>query len=721
LAELTESARALGVLQKAWNALPAGSGGRNPDLLPRLLASETNIREAMKACSMGDPSETTTVPRHKCFDPVALAHGEVTRAHIEADLAKAQWEIRSTKAEGAGSWASAMINSAVLRMRLFDIDGAYEELQQIAAVGGGSADPRFGLLTRYCAQLKAPRHADFLIGEDLAGSHAQSLLRHIRSVMLQNKYQTDMIVTATKASSMSDFIFLESRADQLEMGLLDNIEEANPMKPETNKPNVPSDLVDIVRIFLLHRVLPLARLGELFGAECVKFLLGLQAISAIDGDACRLVPVAEAVAAVEADKVGYGAFFTMANFAIWPLEEDLLLATDFEQTFSSESLEPVMYLSEDSLALLCGAPREKASSVLDTCCGSGVQGIVALRHYADRATFIDLNPRALRFTSFNLALNGMSERSDGLHLGNLYTALQGTPRFDAIVANPPFVPNPQGIASGAGAMFGNGGDTGEDVFAGIVRGASRLLGPGGRLSVVAMTPNVEGLPERLKSWYCDEAGEGANFQALIFRGPPTPAQQYLPTSSSVETYRYQAAMQRMGVRTLSEVLTVLTVDGPESGRGANVGLAGNPRANLWSDHMFLRLVVQRSLFTMANAPAAAAQPETVQQPDSSGRSSSSSSIANVRKGVTAAPAGMNNASANKVVATDGPPKQVPLKQPATHKQRKPAKADDRSREGNLPGFQVGFFPAYCQGPLEGWEAIAEELEQIEYGSPALQR
>ena len=115
--------------------------------------------------------------------------------------------------------------------------------------------------------------------------------------MLENKYQTEMIVTATKASSMSDFIFVESRADQLEMGLLDNIEESNPMKPETNKPSVPSDLVDIIRIFLLHRLLPLSRLGELFGAECVKFLLSLQAISAIDGDACRLVPVAEAVAA----------------------------------------------------------------------------------------------------------------------------------------------------------------------------------------------------------------------------------------------------------------------------------------------------------------------------------------------------------------------------------------------------------------------------------------
>merc|ERR1712008_575897 len=109
---------------------------------------------------------------------------------------------------------------------------------------------------------------------------------------------------------------------------------------------------------------------------------------------------------------------------------------------------------------------------------------------------------------------------------------------------------------------------------------------------------------------------------------------------------------------------VLTVNGPGSGAGANVGLAGNPRANLWSDHNFLRLVVQRSLFTMVNDSSAAVQPETVQQPDSSASSSStsstsSSSISNGRESVAATPAaGMTEASTNKVVATDIPPKQV---------------------------------------------------------------
>lgn len=43
------------------------------------------------------------------------------------------------------------------------------------------------------------------------------------------------------------------------------------------------------------------------------------------------------------------------------------------------------YLSLDSYALVDAAPRESVVSVLDICCGSGVQGLVALRHYAKEA------------------------------------------------------------------------------------------------------------------------------------------------------------------------------------------------------------------------------------------------------------------------------------------------------------------------------------------------
>ncbi|CAJ1328258.1 unnamed protein product, partial [Effrenium voratum] len=290
-------------------------------------------------------------------------------------------------------------------------------------------------------------------------------------------YCAETILKGTKASSMSEFIFVESRADQLEQGLLENVEEANPMK-EGSGPKIPVDLVDLVRIFLLHRVLPLSRLCQLFTPESTKLLLQLRAVTALAGNGCRMVEPEEAMAAIDANSFSCGAFFVMSNVAIWPVEEDLLIATDFEQTFSSEGLEPVMYISEDSLALVAAAPRHPVSSVLDICCGSGVQGLVALRSYAERASFVDLNPRSPHFVRFNLALNCMTQKAEGIYEGNLYNALPQGRRFDAVLANPPFVPNPQGIASGAGAMFGNGGDSGERVLQQILQGAAQhvLLG-----------------------------------------------------------------------------------------------------------------------------------------------------------------------------------------------------------------------------------------------------
>ncbi|CAE8726381.1 unnamed protein product, partial [Polarella glacialis] len=160
-------------------------------------------------------------------------------------------------------------------------------------------------------------------------------------------YHTDMVLQATKASSMSEFIFVESRADNLEQALMDSIEETNPMKPEVaGVQKVPVDLVDLIRVFLLHRMLPLARICQLFGAEGTELLLRLKVITAIDGNECRIVPSDEAVEAVTASSFSCGAFFAVSNVAIWPLEDDLLIATDFEQTFSSDSLEPVMYISE---------------------------------------------------------------------------------------------------------------------------------------------------------------------------------------------------------------------------------------------------------------------------------------------------------------------------------------------------------------------------------------
>lgn len=463
---------------------------------------------------------------------------------------------------------------------------------------------------------------------------------------------------------------------------------------ENSGPKIPVDLVDLVRIFLLHRVLPLARLCQLFGPECTKLLLRLRAISAIAGNECRLVEPEEACTAVDANSFSCGAFFAMSNVAIWPVEEDLLVATDFEKTFSDSTLEPVMYISEDSLALLAAAPREAVDSLLDLCCGSGVQGIVALRYYASSASFVDLNPHSPRFVRFNLALNCLAHKAEGVFEGNLYDALPPRERpYDAIVANPPFVPNPQGIASGAGAMFGNGGDTGEKVLQGILQGASQHLSPTGRLSFVAMSPNVQELPRRISEW-CD-----VNTTGLVFSGTPTPAERYQPTSSGVETSRYQAALANMGITSLSEVVGVMVMGGTEK----KVSIAGEARPELWADHSFLRMVVQKS-GDASSASSSESRPQATESvappvpPPKKNTEPKRSMPAPVTPDPAVDPyAAAANAAAAVSAASTAASQGEPQKQ---------------AREGNLPGFQPGFFPGYCQGPAPAWEPTAKELEKL---------
>ncbi|CAK0801486.1 unnamed protein product [Prorocentrum cordatum] len=688
VAWLEEATRRVDLVREAWEGLPVDDQG----IASSLMAQDGELRASLQQCPLGDPADSTTIPRHLCSDPLVRAHGEATRAILQAELARSEWEIRLAEASGGAdpsSIAAVRINMAMLRMRLFDLDAAIEDLHR--AFDLDATDSRLGLLLRYSAQLRAPREPDLLEGADLsAGGASDALLKKVRLAFLNAGYVQGTVLRAAKATSMSEFIFVEGNADRLEQSLLESCEEPNPMNPEPQDglPRIPGELVDLIRIFLLHRVLPLARLSQLLGPECLQLLLTLRAVTAVEGDACRMISPAEAAAAVAADPTGCNAFFAFANVAVWPIEEDLLLCADFEQTYSAEDMEPVMYISEDSWALVHGAPRAKASSVLDVCCGSGIQGIVALRTYADRAAFVDLNPRALRFTRFNLALNGFAARCLGLYSGHLEEALPAEVLergFDALVANPPFVPNPHGIASGAGAMFGNGGDSGEDVLAAVVRLGSRVVRPGGTVSAVAMTPNAEGLPGRITRWYASAAGEGASFEANVFCGAPTPADRYQPTSTQAETARYQASLRNMGVTSMSETVTVLRVGGTQ---GPVACVAGEPRPDLWGDAGFLRTVVQNSLATPAQQHAS---PPPGQQ-----RQRSPASAAPLPD--LEPPATPRQAAAPAAGAGGGLEEELPDELPV--------------REGALPGFQDGFFPGHFRAPGPGWEARARLLEGI---------
>ncbi len=137
--------------------------------------------------------------------------------------------------------------------------------------------------------------------------------------------------------------------------------------------------------------------------------------------------------------------------------------------------ERVMYLGMDSILLAQGTVRRQRHRVLDLCTGSGIHAILAAQH-SDATTGVDINPRALRFSRLNAALNG---RPDVCFLeGDLYQPT-GEGRFDLVLANPPFVAAPD-----VRILFRDGGDAGEDVLARIVAGLPQRLVEGGICQIV---------------------------------------------------------------------------------------------------------------------------------------------------------------------------------------------------------------------------------------------
>ena len=86
----------------------------------------------------------------------------------------------------------------------------------------------------------------------------------------------------------------------------------------------------------------------------------------------------------------------------------LLVATDWDIESLCPNKYKVMAVGLDSLELAHAAPRHlRRARVLDVCCGSGVQALVAATTYAAEVVALDVNERAVRFCRFNAALNSI--------------------------------------------------------------------------------------------------------------------------------------------------------------------------------------------------------------------------------------------------------------------------------------------------------------------------
>ncbi|MGA3362103.1 MAG: methyltransferase [Solirubrobacteraceae bacterium] len=199
--------------------------------------------------------------------------------------------------------------------------------------------------------------------------------------------------------------------------------------------------------------------------------------------------------------------------------------------------------------------RRTAATVLDLCCGSGVQALLAARH-AGQVIATDLNPRALRLAALSAALSGIENVA--WRQGDLFEPL-GTEQFDLIVANPPFVISPT-----RELMFRDSGRSADQLSREVLQGVAARLRDGGFGHVLCGWVHREG-----EDWTVSPRRwlQGSGCDAVVLRLDSDTAASYAMSWTSADTTNPAEAAQHaaswvdyyrtLGIERITTALVVL--------------------------------------------------------------------------------------------------------------------------------------------------------------------
>ncbi len=116
-------------------------------------------------------------------------------------------------------------------------------------------------------------------------------------------------------------------------------------------------------------------------------------------------------------------------------------------------------------------------SVLDVGTGTGLLACLA---DSKSSLGVELDPVAAEMAAFNVLLNGLDARVE-IRVGDLYQGLR-KPKFDFVVANPPFMPAPQTMHL---PVCGDGGPLGDEVTKRVLLGLDEHVAQSGQALVYA--------------------------------------------------------------------------------------------------------------------------------------------------------------------------------------------------------------------------------------------
>jgi hypothetical protein len=132
----------------------------------------------------------------------------------------------------------------------------------------------------------------------------------------------------------------------------------------------------------------------------------------------------------------------------------------------------------------------RGKRVFEPFAGSGPLGLMALALGAEHVDFLDINPRACAFQRQNAAQSGLAPERFRVIEGDVARFLPER-RYDVLVANPPFVPTPEGLD---GTLTSNGGADGNRFAQILIARLDLLLEPNGEALIYLFQVVRDGTP-----------------------------------------------------------------------------------------------------------------------------------------------------------------------------------------------------------------------------------
>mmetsp|Transcript_9725 Transcript_9725/g.17104 ORF Transcript_9725/g.17104 Transcript_9725/m.17104 type:complete len:1701 (-) Transcript_9725:124-5226(-) len=579
-------------IASAFKGKPSADAGK------ALKAELTVLKSSFGRCPLGDPMQAPRAPLLTGKDPASTLYSEATEALQTALLAAAEWE-------------KALLDGAVLKMGMLNFGAALSDLVTVVKTKPSLETVNLAV---ECAMNVAAQSDDVLAaagGKPFKWSARAPALKMLYDKLVSDGYtrvglrftyplRLPVSHLASSPASFNGAVAAEAIMQE-SMALASKLKKTSKWEERHSQ-----ELEDLLRFFMLRNMMPLTRMAALLGPEVCSMLLESNALGCYHTHK-GLIPAAEASKAVPAKasvyqtrlSLGGDELYVFANVMLWPVQEDLVVAVDFDQVAMGASFAPVPYLADDSRALMLGAPRTPTTSVLDIGCGSGAQGLLALKTYAEKATFIDSNTRAITFATFNAYLNGLEGKATFVKSsgGAAFFKELKSSKFDAILASPACVPNPDSMVKSGENIFSQGGPDGQQLLSEILGKSLELLSPGGILTATAMISNKESLVKRLEDWI----GSEASYRAVVLHGDPMSVETYVKKVSTncavPPAFAYQRALKAAGIQYMSPAMIMLWVPpgGASPPSGASPIDVYAEHLGLWSDLKYVQSTLKGAL------------------------------------------------------------------------------------------------------------------------------